>query len=496
MPNPGVLMIDPRTPVIVGASWINVRTGDAEPIEMMTEASSQALADSGGSLATRVQSVRVVKGVWRYLDPGRIVAERLGVTQAQTMLTPYGGNEVYDLVARTADDIARGDLDVAIVCAAEFGKTRRSASKAGVKPRQVDELPDAVPDLLTGPEKPMSTDAENAVGAMVPLHFYAMAETALRHRRGETIDGHRQRVSELQAQAAAVAAHNPHAWLRGGPTADEINQVTAANRMVASPYSKLMTSNIDVDQGSAVVMCSVAAAIDAGVPTDQWVFPYSAAGAAEHWYISQRWAIDEAPAMRIAAETCLDLASMSIDDIDLIDLYSCFPVAVQVAQAGLGLDPARPFTITGGLTFSGGPLNCYCLQALVRAVELLRERRTTAFVTGNGGSFTKHSCLTLGTAEPVGPYRSARPQSLVDALPRRGPTDADSAHGTVEAYTAVFGRDQPEWAIVSVIDDAGARWFASTAEPARVHALLDSDQVGSRVSVRRHTDDAGATVEW
>ena len=60
----------------------------------------------------------------------------------------------------------------------------------------------------------------------------------------------------------------------------------------------------------------------------------------------------------------------------------------------------------------------------------------------------------------------------------------------------MFGRDQPERAIVSVIDDAGARWFASTAEPARVHALLDSDQVGSRVSVRRHTDDAGATVEW
>lgn len=42
---------------------------------------------------------------------------------------------------------------------------------------------------------------------------------------------------------------------------------------------------------------------------------------------------------------------MGIDEVDHVDLYSCFPSAVQVAAAELGLpvdDPARPLTVTGG----------------------------------------------------------------------------------------------------------------------------------------------------
>jgi len=479
-------VIDPKTPVLVGASWLNVRDGDAEPIDMMTEASLGAAADSGGDILAFVRSVRVVKGFWRYKDPGRLVAERLGLDAVETVMTPFGGNEVYDLVGRTAQDIAAGRLDAAIVCAAEFGRTRRAASKAGVKPRRYEEPVDAAPDLVTGEEKELSNAVENAAGLMVPTFFYAMAETSLRHRRRESIDEHRLRVSELWASAAAVASDNPHAWLRDGATASDIGTVSESNRMVASPYTKLMTANVNVDQGASVIMCSAAVADAAGVPRDKWVFPYAATGAAEHWYPSERWALDESPAMRIAAERCLELADISVDDVDLLDLYSCFPSAVQLAQAGLAIDPSRPFTITGGLTFSGGPLNCYCIQALTRAIELLRERRTTAFLTGNGGFFTKHSCLVLGSSEPKSPFVVERPQAEVDALPRRRGSEQRSADGTVEAYTVIFGRaGAAESAIVAVIDDAGDRWFANTNDPDDLAEMLATDMVGASVSVER-----------
>ena len=88
-------------------------------------------------------------------------------------------------------------------------------------------------------------------------------------------------------------------------TADEIATESDSNRPIASPYPKLMTANLNVDQGGAVVMCSAAAAARAGVPPDRWVFPWSGANAADHWYPTNRWAFDESPAMRLAGHRAL-----------------------------------------------------------------------------------------------------------------------------------------------------------------------------------------------
>ena len=62
----------------------------------------------------------------------------------------------------------------------------------------------------------------------------------------------------------------------------------------------------------------------------------------------------------------LDAAGIAADDLGLIDLYSCFPIAVEVAAKGLGieLDDPRGLTITGGLPFFGGPGNNYSLHAI------------------------------------------------------------------------------------------------------------------------------------
>src|SRR5690606_21625753 len=197
-----------------------------------------------------------------------------------------------------------------------------------------------------------------------PVHFYAMAETAIRHRNGESVDDHRHRIASMWAAASEVAAANPDAWLRTAHDADAIATESPTNRPVSSPYPKLMTANLDVDQGGAVLLCSAAAAEAAGVPRDRWVFPLAGTGAADHWLVTNRWAFDESPAMRLAGRRATELAGAGPDDCALLDLYSCFPAAVQVAQRELAIDFGRPFTITGGLTFAAGPLNCYCILAL------------------------------------------------------------------------------------------------------------------------------------
>ena len=480
------MYLDPRTPVIVGAGQINDREYGSEPIDLMVRCSEAAIADTGApGLRERVEAVRVVWGVWPYADPGRLVAERLGSPDARTTKTTTGGNQVYDLVVDTATQIAAGGLDVAVVCAAESMRTRRADHARGAASGYLPERDGAAPDDVLGSGQALSNTVEESIGVHHPPRFYAMAETALRHRLGEGVDEHVRRIAGLWSRASAVAAANPHAWLRGALSADEIMTTTDRNRPIAAPYPKLMTSNLNVDQGGAVVMCSVAAAEAAGVPRDRWVFPWSGAGAADHWYPTNRWAFDESPAMRFVGRDALALAGLAVDDCALIDLYSCFPVAVQVAQREIGVSPDREFTITGGLTFAAGPLNCYCILPLTRSVELLRAAPAQrALLTGNGGYFTKHSALVLSAEPSPDGFRSSHPQDAVDALPSRPTPTEPATAGSLEAYTVTFDREmRPERAILAVLDDAGRRHWADSTDDATMRELLDTDCCERRVEL-------------
>jgi acetyl-CoA C-acetyltransferase len=473
--------LDPRTPVIVGAAQLNDREYGSEPIDLMTRSAEQALLDSGSaSLRRRIDAVRVVWGVWPYADPGRLVADRLGAVAARSSLTTMGGNQVYDLVTDTALKIQAGGLDVAVLCGAETLRTRRSDRARGGSTEYLPEREGAAPDDVLGSDTPLTSHAERQFGLETVARFYAMAETALRHRLGEGLDRHRSRIAGLWARASEIAAGNPNAWIRSAVSAEQIATESVSNRPVASPYPKLMTSNLNVDQGGAVVMCSVATAETAGIARDRWVFPWAGVGAADHWYPTNRWAFDESPAMRISGRRTLELASVGVDDCGLLDLYSCFPVAVQVAQRELGIDPARDFTITGGLTFAAGPLNCYCLLPLTRAVTLLRQSPgERALLTGNGGSFTKHSSLVLAAEPSANGFRTGQVQAEVDSLPSRPTPTQRATAASLETYTVTSDRDmQPETAIMAGLDDAGSRHFAKTTDPAMIHELLSNDCCG------------------
>ncbi len=477
--------IDPRHPVLVGAHELSVRTADAEPISMMVDAARAALADAGPQLSARVQSVRVVKGIWPYKDPGRLVAQTLELgDKVTTALTGVGGNATYDLLNQTAAEIAAGTLDAAIVCGAESMRTRRHDRSQGRRSTYLDETDDAAPDLVVAGDIEMADELDRAVGADHPVNFYAMAESVIRHRGGETPDEHLQRIATLWAQGSAVASENPAAWIQEPRTATQIATADSDNRMVASPYTKLLTSNINVDQGAAVVLCAYETALECGVPTNAMVFLASGSGAADHLPIRARLELDRSPAFRLSAETALSLAGRNIHDIEHLDLYSCFPASVQLAQTELGIDPTRSFTMTGGLTFAGGPFNGYCTQALAHAVGVLGGTRKAAFLYGNGGYFSKHSVVVLTGTAPATSFVYERAQAPVDALPDRVVTSVAGARGIIEAYTVKFDRDgTPTEGILSVLDPDGARSWARTLSKVVIEELLQADQVGRTVGL-------------
>src|SRR5687767_12259581 len=154
-------------------------------------------------------------------------------------------------------------------------------------------------------------------------------------------------------------------------------------------------------------MCSVEAAEAAGVSSDQWVFPLGGADAHDHWFVSERDNLHSSPAIAACGRAALALAGVSIDDITHVDLYSCFPSAVQIGAAALGLAIDRQLTLTGGLTFGGGPGNNYVTHSIAALVEKLRsDPGSLGLVNANGWYVTKHAVGVYGTQPSAQGFRA------------------------------------------------------------------------------------------
>src|SRR5262245_10817227 len=420
----------PRAPVLVGVAQLDQRTDDLdaarEPLALMETALRAAAEDAHATeLLARADALYVIRGIWPYRNPAAILAERLGNPGCTTFQTPFGGNLVQSSVHHAAQRIARGECEVALLTGAETGRTQQRARKLG-KTLAYTPAPGAAHERVAE-ERPMSGPAELARGIARPVQLYPVFESALRYRAREALDAHRLRIARLWARFSEVAAHNPSAWLRNAFSAEEIVRPSPANRMVGFPYTKLMNANDAVDQGAALILCSAEAARRAGVPREQWIFLHAGADAYDHFFVSERADLCSSPAIRLAGARALELAGLSVGEIEHLDIYSCFPSAVQVAMRELRIDSERCPTVTGGLTFAGGPLNNYVMHAIARMVEVLRaDAGSRGLVTANGGFLTKHSIGVYSAAEPAQPYRFASVQAEVDALPRRA-VRADAA---------------------------------------------------------------------
>jgi acetyl-CoA C-acetyltransferase len=331
----------------------------------------------------------------------------------------------------------------------------------------------------------MSHDAERKAGVLRPVQMYPVFENALRHARGETLAQHIERVSRLWAGFSAVAAKNPHAWIRDAKSAEEIRTPGPDNRMVSFPYPKLMNSNNNVDQGAALILTSVETAQRLGLARANWVFPWAGTDAHDHYYVSERDDLHSSPAIRFAGRRVLELAGVDVVDLAHVDVYSCFPVAVQVAAREIGLDETKPLTVTGGLTFGGGPLNNYVMHGVARMAEVLRaDRGKLGLCTANGGFLTKHAMVVYGGEPPAGPFRHEDVQARVEATPRREALLDYAGEATIEGYTVDFANEAPAVGHAAVRTPDGKRAWANTADSDVMQAMTREEFCGKRVRVK------------
>ncbi len=457
----------------------------------MVEALERAAADSGA--ATMLENIDEVVAVssftWHTHDPARLVAERLGL-DVTTRLLGVGGNTPQKFLHDAARQILAGDLRCVAVVGAEAMYARLLARREGREVDWIHQSDDVLSPLIATNDPAPLTAAEYGQGLNLPTNVYPLFENARRARLGWTIAEHRAHLGRLWSNFARVAAENPYAWIQDAPSAEVIATSSADNRMVAFPYTKLLMANMPVDMAASYILTSFEHAMSLGITRDRIIFPHCGADANDHWLISDRPQLDDSPAMRAIWNALLGFG-VSTDDLTRLDLYSCFPTVVQSACDVLDIDafdPGRTPTVTGGLTFGGGPGNNYVTHSIASMVDALRDDPDgQGLVTALGWFSTKHSWGVYSAAPPDQAFQWADPQAEIDRQPR-GVSEQREGIATIESYTVTHGADgQPERLIVAARTGDGVRtWCHSTdttlmAEAERVELIGRSGEIRAEV---------------
>jgi acetyl-CoA C-acetyltransferase len=489
-----------RVPVVVGAGQVTSRQEDPvaapDPFMLMEEAARRAVADIGtgggssaGDALSELTHLFMVHSLsLRHGDPAPELARRLGAVRAETRCSGMGGSIPQWLVNRAAELVAAGDRPRVLIAGAEALATRRRARKQEVEldwPSS-EGWPDTWPPLE--PDVGLHR-VERTHGLAQATAMYALVESAVAHGAGHDPATQRAAIGDLMARFNAVAVANPVSWFATPRDAQEIMTVTPDNRMIYSPYPKYVNAVMDVDMGAAIIVTDAATAREWGLGAEDVAYLSGWADAHDLWYLSERPVLHRSPALTECARRALDSAGITMDELQGLDLYACFPSSVEVARDSFAIAPddPRPLTLTGGLPYHGGPGSNYVTHSIANTMHWLRDGRGDhALVHGNGYYLTKHS-VGVYSRRPPGdvPEPPEKLQEYIDSLadPLVVETSVeDATTGTVVAYTAPFDRERGPQPAIGLVDMGGRRTVAF-ADDALTTELLAHDGVGTRVVV-------------
>lgn len=444
-------MMHDSNPVIVGVGQVVQRSKQSErpldPLGLMQTAAELAVIDGHAcrGLLDAIDTVHVVNTLtWSYSDAPRQLAGRLGLHARRFSYGAIGGNSPQALVNRVARELERGVVGCALLVGAEAGASTKRAAIEGVELGWPER---ARPDAVAGDERLGFSSLELDYGLALPVHMYPLIETAWRSSVGRSPNAHHAHLGQLCARMSSVAARHSQAWFQTACTPEQVMTVGPDNRWVGYPYTKRMCAVLEVDQGAALLMTTEATAKELGIDPSRWVYPLAGVDLNDVWHVSERPRLEESPAIRRTVSLTLEHAGVSLEDVGGFDLYSCFPCAVEIARAMIGLsdeDP-RPTTVTGGLPYFGGPGNNYSMHAIATVVEKIRggELRT-ALVTALGWYATKHAVGLYGNSPPIrrwidldaSPWQAEIDQQALPSVEREA-----AGPFTIEAFVIRHNRD-------------------------------------------------------
>lgn len=499
---------DRTTPVIVGiGEYRDLIPGDltaaSSLVDMLVRAGEMALDDSNfpQQLRRRIDTVMMTRTfadsspMWpspfgKVSNYPRAVAARLGLEPRQAVYSEAGGDVPQKLLSEAADSICQGKSVATLILGGEAIATTRSAMRAGVALDWADDTDGQLDDRGVGMSG-IQDQAQIDHGLTDAPPVYALFENARRARLGLGRRDYAAAMGELFSPFSKMAARHPCSMFSRYYTAEELLEVSQDNRIIAEPYTKSLVAKDGVNQAAALLVTSLAVARDIGIDKDKFVFPVASCALKEKPLLA-RPQLDRSPAMSAAYRGAMDRAGVSLGEIDLFDIYSCFPIAVFAACDALGLSPRDPrgLTLTGGLPFFGGPGNNYALHSIVNVARELRRRKTGYGMVGaNGGYLSKHAVGVYSATQPRTRWRHYDDHAAQLALDQtRAPSVDASPQGpaTIETYTVVMNKSQADKGYVVGVSDAGKRFLATTdpSDEETPRDMMTEDPLHRRIWVR------------
>jgi acetyl-CoA C-acetyltransferase len=490
-------MSDPaKIPVIVGAGQVNDRAEGEMALDslgLMLAALQAADRDGGGGWMKQLQSLAVVDQLScpELVELPATIAAFFGATPKHCVKTKYpSGESPVLLLNEAANRVRAGEIEVAAVGGGEALRTAaRRAKAAGAS---------AGRDAVRESAQRVAKVERVRHGLVAPTDIYPIYENALRASLGQTLAEGQAESAAIWAKFSEVAANNPHAWLRSPVSAEEIATPSANNRPIAFPYTKLMVANQSVNQGAAFIVASLAKARAMGVAEDQLIYVGHGAGASEPRDVLTRESYHRSIALETSLRAALRFNGLDVNDLDCVELYSCFPCIPKLAWRAIGWPLEKPMSVVGGLTFGGGPVGNYMSHAVATMTARLRRDGRCGLLFGNGGFANTNHCIVLSREPVAGEAQGFDVQAAADA--QRGPApqfiDNYTGPAAIETYTVFYTRDgAATHGLVVARTPQGARFLARVAgDDAEAIAFLTSgagEPVGSHGHAAIGTDGMG-----
>ncbi|MBF6146314.1 acetyl-CoA acetyltransferase [Nocardia nova] len=477
------MMVDSRTPVVVGVGQAIDRIDSSEyrqmsSVDLSAAAARAALEDTEVRYADAAASVELIAGVRQFEISApvraplgrsdnypRSVARRLGIDPARAVLEVVGGQGPQHLLTEFAADIAAGRLESVLITGSDAISTERHYAGRDDRPDFTETAAGPLEDRGFGYESFVDDNliAHAVMGAPTQ---YGLLENARRARVGATPQQYRLEMGKLLAPFTSVAAKNPLAAAPVERSAEELATVTDSNRMICDPFPRLMVARDLVNLGAAAVVMSLGKARRLGIPDDKLVYLRGHADLEEQTLLA-RPDLGAAPTAWTAAREALRVAGIGLDDLTTLDLYSCFPVAVFNFCDGTGLatDDPRGLTVTGGLPFFGGPGNNYSMHAIAETVARMRDQPGAFGLVGaNGGIMSKYSVGVYSTTPaPWEPDRSAHLQRAVASAPQVPSRARADGPARIETYTVRHAFEPRTGLVVGRLHADNSRFLAIMA---------------------------------
>ncbi|MGF7160373.1 acetyl-CoA acetyltransferase [Rhodoligotrophos appendicifer] len=383
-----------REAVIVGVADTplekGVVPGGASVLQVQARAAKAALDDAGLSMGD-VDGL-LTAGLWGIPGAGQLptvtLSEYFGIAPRFTDSTNIGGSAFESHVGHAAMAIERGVCEVALIT---YGSTQRSERSRS----------------LAGRPASLTMQFEVPWGLPTPVGGYALAAMRHFHEFGTT----REQLAEIAVAARGWAQMNPAATARDPLTVADV----LASPRVSDPLG-ILDCCLVTDGGGAVVMTTAEHARHLGRT------PIHVRGFGEahtHWTIGAMPDLTHLTAAAMAGRNALEMAGMTHDQIDVVEVYDSFTITVLMTLEALGfckrgeggafvsdgrIAPGGAFPMNtngGGLSYAHPGM--YGIFLLIEAVRQLRgeccDRQVadaaTALVHGTGGTLSSGATCIL-----------------------------------------------------------------------------------------------------